>query len=89
MSRKCFISSGVACFAPEPARSVVDFLGLKSMPSGVSMTSRRVPSWILCFLRSSAGIVVWPFLVTITSSVFIFGLSVVLFVGSTYKGSYW
>jgi len=52
----------------------VVFLGLKSMPSGVSVTSRRVPSWILCFLRSSAGIVVCPFRVTTTSSVFIFGL---------------
>ena len=72
--------------APEPARSIVDFLGLKRMPSSVSMTSSLVPSWILYFLRSLAGIVVWPFLVT-TTSVSIY-VTVVHFDGSTYKVSY-
>ena len=86
MSKSFFISSGVACLAPEPARSIVDFLGLKRMPSFVSMTWSLVPSWILYFLRSLAGIVVWPFLVT-TTSVFVV-ITVVHFRGSTFKLSY-
>jgi len=72
--------------APEPARSIVDFLGLKRMPSLVSMTSSLVPSSILYFLRSLAGIVVWPFLVT-TTSVSI-SIAVVQMYGRTYKLSY-
>ena len=66
---------------------MVDFLGLNSMPSGVSLTSSRVPSWMLYFLRSCAGIVVCPFLVTTTSSVSTL-VTVVQVVSSTYKPSY-
>lgn len=86
MSRSFFISCGVACLAPEPARSIVDFLGLKRMPSLVSMTSSLVPSSILYFFRSLAGIVVWPFLVTTTSVSIV--VTVVHSFGSTYKLSY-
>ena len=43
--------------------------GFMSMPEPESSTSSRVPSLIPYFSLSLMGIVVWPFLVTTTSSV--------------------
>jgi hypothetical protein len=60
---------GVEYFAPLPARSRVLGLGFRVMPDPESMTSSRVPSLIPYFSLSLIGMVVWPFLVTTTSSV--------------------
>jgi len=63
------MSRGLEYLEPLPARSIVLGTGFRTMPEPESSTSSRVPSLIPYFSLSRIGIVVWPFLVTTTSSV--------------------
>src|SRR3989442_8182082 len=65
-SRIFSIRSTVVVFDKKPPRSSRRGTGRRTIASPRSSTTSRLPSSILCRLRNSIGIVVWPLRVTLT-----------------------
>src|SRR5437870_1524111 len=65
-SRIFSIRSTVVVFDRKPPRSSRRGTGRRTIASPRSSTTSRLPSSILCRLRNSIGIVVWPLRVTLT-----------------------
>lgn len=70
--------------ASAPAQSFMSGIGLNRRPDGVSVTCIFIPSRMLYFFLSGAGIVTWPFLVTFVVSNFY----VLYYKGDTYYLSF-